>query len=181
MTNTTYLIWIIGKNKLEPTIIWHTGLKFKNTRPRWVDNCACGTVRWYWSADTLFWQLSIDDNIDVQLVFSWAPKLARVSVRVNIGFPVVQTDGRCTVTWLPNFLGWVDYDISLAMGLRPRAAPLNVVRIKKHSQNQIERQWSKSVKPLLHNQKVLKNTFQDTTIQSWRAFKRTFQGLAQKF
>ena len=29
---------------------------------------------------------------------------------------------RCTVTWLPNFLGWVDYHISLAMGLRPRAA-----------------------------------------------------------
>ena len=26
-----------------------------------------------------------------------------------------------TVTWLPNFLGWVDYHISLAMGLCPRA------------------------------------------------------------
>ena len=30
-----------------------------------------------------------------------------------IGMPVVRTDGRslarCTVTWLPNFLGWVDY------------------------------------------------------------------------
>ena len=38
----------------------------------------------------------IDHNIDVQpvqLVFSWAPKLAK-SVRVNIGFPVVRTDGR---------------------------------------------------------------------------------------
>ena len=35
------------------------------------------TVRWYWSADTLFWQLSIDDNIDVQSAFSWAPKVAR--------------------------------------------------------------------------------------------------------
>ena len=29
---------------------------------------------------------------------------------------------RCTVTWLPNFLGWVDYHISLVVGLRPRAA-----------------------------------------------------------
>ena len=38
-----------------------------------------------------------------------------------ISMPVVRTDGRCTVTWLPNFLGWVDYHISLAMGLRPRA------------------------------------------------------------
>ena len=55
-----------------------------------------------------------------------------------IGMPVVRTDGwaggrsvgrsvsRCTVTWLPNFLGWVDYHISLAMGLRSagRGAPL---------------------------------------------------------
>ena len=42
-----------------------------------------------------------------------------------IGMPVVRTDGRslawCTVTWLPNFLGWVDYHISLAMGLRRSA------------------------------------------------------------
>ena len=34
-----------------------------------------------WSADTLFWQLPIDHNIqlniNVQSVFSWAPKLAR--------------------------------------------------------------------------------------------------------
>ena len=35
-----------------------------------------------------------------------------------IGMPVVRTHGRCTVTWLPNFLGSVDYHISLAMGLR---------------------------------------------------------------
>ena len=46
-----------------------------------------------------------------------------------IGMPVVRTDGRslarCTVTWLPNFLGWVDYHISLAIGLRPRATVFN--------------------------------------------------------
>ena len=29
------------------------------------------------SGDILFWQLSIDHNIDMQLVFYWAPKLAR--------------------------------------------------------------------------------------------------------
>ena len=29
-------------------------------------------------------------------------------MRLNIGFPVVREGGRCTVTWLPNFLGWVD-------------------------------------------------------------------------
>ena len=32
--------------------------------------------------------------------------------------------GRCTVSWLPNFVGWVDYHISLAMGLAARGAPL---------------------------------------------------------
>ena len=26
------------------------------------------TVKWYWSAGTLFWQLSIGQNIDVQYV-----------------------------------------------------------------------------------------------------------------
>ena len=61
-----------------------------------VHTWARGTVRRYWLADALFWQLSIDNNIDVQLVFSWAPKLAK-SVRVNIGFPVVRTDGRRSV------------------------------------------------------------------------------------
>ena len=43
-----------------------------------------------------------------------------------IGMPVMRTDGRavgrCTVTWLPNFLGWVDYHISLPMRLLLRAA-----------------------------------------------------------
>ena len=49
----------------------------KNTRPRWTDTWAHHTVRWYWSADALFWQLSIDHNIDVQYEFSYAPKRAR--------------------------------------------------------------------------------------------------------
>ena len=33
-----------------------------------VDAWARDTVKWYWSAGTLFWQLSIDQNIDVQYV-----------------------------------------------------------------------------------------------------------------
>ena len=39
-----------------------------------------------------------------------------------IGMPLVRTNGRSlarsTFTWLPNFLRWVDYHISLVMGLR---------------------------------------------------------------
>ena len=79
--NTTYLIWILKKSKREPAIIWKRvncqRITSKNTRPWWVDTWARDTVRWYWSADTLFWQLSIDDNIDVQSASSWAPKVAR--------------------------------------------------------------------------------------------------------
>ena len=58
----------------------------------------------------------------VQLVFSWTPKLAK-SVRVNISFPVVRTDGRSVYgPRLPNFLGWVDL---LSNGAsRARGAPL---------------------------------------------------------
>ena len=83
----------------------------KNTWPRTADTWTHDMVRWYWSADTLFWQLSIDHNIDVQHVgnmsFRMLPNELQ-SVKLNIGFPVVQTDRQCMVTWLPNFLGWVD-------------------------------------------------------------------------
>ena len=44
-----------------------------------VDTWARDTLKWYWSSDTLFWQLPVDHNIDVQYVYiiSCAPKLAR--------------------------------------------------------------------------------------------------------
>ena len=51
--------------------------------------------------------------------FSSAPKLAR-KFESKHWFPY-GADGRRTVTWLPNLLRWVDYHISLAMGLRPCA------------------------------------------------------------
>ena len=48
-----------------------------------------------------------------------------------IGMPVVRTDGRslarCTVTWLPNFLGWVDYHTSLAMGRRAWSSAIRML------------------------------------------------------
>ena len=77
----TYWIWILKKSKREPAIIWKRvncqRITSKNTRPQWVDTWARDMARWYWSADTLFWQLSIDDNIDVQSAFPWTPKRAR--------------------------------------------------------------------------------------------------------
>ena len=96
-----------------------------------MDTWAHDTVKWYWSADILFWQPSIDHNIDVQLVFYWAPKLAR-KCESKHWFPC-GADGRsfvrCTVTWLPNFLGWVDlltHGAPLARASHPRAPLFNL-------------------------------------------------------
>ena len=70
------------------------------------------------------WHLSVDHNIDVQYVcnisFPMLPNELE-SVKLNIGFPVVRTNGRCTVTWSPNFLGWVD--------LLTHGAPLIIIII----------------------------------------------------
>ena len=74
-------IFDMNLKKTEPAIIWKRvncqRITSKNTRPWWVDTWVRDTVRWYWSADTLSWQLSIDHNIDVQSALSWAPKVAR--------------------------------------------------------------------------------------------------------
>ena len=47
--------------------------------------------------------------------------------------PVVRTDGRslarCTVTWLPNFLGWVVYHIFLSVVLRCAKKEIREIRI----------------------------------------------------
>ena len=38
---------------------------FTKNKPRWVGTRARDMVMWYWSADTLFWQLSTDHNMDM--------------------------------------------------------------------------------------------------------------------
>ena len=93
-------IFDMNLKKTEPAIIWKRvhcqRITSKNTRPWWVDTWARDTVRWYWSADTLLWQLSIDHNINVQYVCNISLAVLPnwlESVRLNIGFPVVRTDG----------------------------------------------------------------------------------------
>ena len=128
----THLSYELKKKKLEPAIIWKLvtcqRITPKNTRPRWVDTWAHDTIGWYCSADTLFWQLSIYHNIDVQSVFSWATKLARKCESKHWyacgadGGSVGRAYGHVItkLVWLPNFLGWVDYHDFLGMGIRPR-------------------------------------------------------------
>ena len=65
------------KSKREPAIIWKRMTSKKYSTLMGSTPEARDTVRWYWSSDTLFWQLSIDDNIDLQSAFSWTPKVAR--------------------------------------------------------------------------------------------------------
>ena len=114
------------------------------------------TVRWYWSADTLFCQLSIDHNIDVQSASSWAPRVVRkweskhwFSCGLE-GRPGAV--GWCIVTWLPNFLGWVDlqsYEAPAMRTLHACGAPLWRTITKINSSNKcsywyLNPTWSQS-------------------------------------
>ena len=81
--NTIYFIWI-KKIKLEPAIIWKLVTWQRITSKTYLTSMGRHLSprygKWYWSADTLFWQLSIDHNIDIQCVHyqsSCSPKLAR--------------------------------------------------------------------------------------------------------
>ena len=54
---------------------------------------------------------------------AWWVTGSQTSNTLDIGFSEGRTegwtDGR-TATWLPKFLGWIDYQILLGMGLRSR-------------------------------------------------------------
>ena len=76
----------------------HSIFRTIDRRPWCVETWARDTVKWYWSADTLFWQLSIDHNINVQYVciisFPVLPNWLE-SMRLNIDRDLVkQLTGR---------------------------------------------------------------------------------------
>ena len=67
--NKTYFIWMKKNQTWACDHLKTSNLSadnFKNNRPRWVNTWARDTVKWYWSADTLFWQLSIDHIVNGQ-------------------------------------------------------------------------------------------------------------------
>ena len=84
-----------------------------------MDTWARDTARWYCSADTLFWQLSIDDNIDVQSAFSWAPKETRKCESKH--WYACGADGRSVGRSRDYQIFWDGY-IYLTMVLRRRAS-----------------------------------------------------------
>ena len=69
----------------------------------------------------LFWQLSIDHNVDVQSVSSWAPKVVRKYESKH--WLSCGADGRRSVVGVRSrdYQFFWDGYITLAMGLYPRA------------------------------------------------------------
>ena len=63
---------------------------------------------------------------------------------------------RCTVTWLPNFLGWVDYHISLAMGRRAWSSANNNCN------------YDNLLQSIIYNYIAQKNTL-DVTLILWES------------
>ena len=85
---------------------------FKNIRTQWVNTRAHDTIRRYWSADTLFRQLSIDQNMDVHYRVAGSQTSLKVWDYTLVCLWCGRTEdraSRCTVTWMPNFLGWKDF------------------------------------------------------------------------
>ena len=123
------------------------------------------------------------DAFSVPFILSWLPYM--LIELFYIGMPAVRTDeralGRCTVTWLPNFLGWVDL-LSLVKSFfeihktgidlfRVIMNPLNVVSIKVRSVNTWSAVRSFSKKPICD----LWSMFEDTTCSRSRWFVKTEQ------
>ena len=71
LINTTYFICILENWTLACDHFKSSNLSANNfkkiTRTQWVDTWARDTVMWYSSAETLFWQLSIDHNMDCHI------------------------------------------------------------------------------------------------------------------
>ena len=70
------LTW--GRDPIENQYVCSGPLK-KSTWPRWALNLICDMIAWYRSADTLFWQVLIDNNMDVQFL-----KKARYKPKLNV-------------------------------------------------------------------------------------------------
>ena len=66
LMNATYCVCISKKIELEPAIIWKVATCRQITLKKHSNSVSRYLSRWYWSADTLFWQLSSNQNMDEQ-------------------------------------------------------------------------------------------------------------------
>ena len=113
----------LKKSKREPAIIWKriTSKKYSTLMSRHL------SPRYGQVILVSGYPVLTADNIDVQSAFSWAPKVSR-KCESKHWYAVVRTDGWSvgrSITWLPNFLGWVDLFTHGALLARfARGAPL---------------------------------------------------------
>ena len=77
---------------------------------------------WLFCCLCLSYAISHQNNLELHLGYHTRWLSYFTLVCLWCGRTVSRAGGRCTVTWLPNFLGWVDYFIFLPMVLRWRAS-----------------------------------------------------------
>ena len=95
--NTTYFIWI-KKNKLEPAIIWKLVTCQRITSKRYSTSVGR-------HLSLRYGKVILVSGYPVLTAVNWSQHWCAIYV-CNLWCG--RTGGRCTVTWLPNFLGWVD-------------------------------------------------------------------------
>ena len=118
--NTTYLIWILKKSKREPSIIWKR-INCQRITSKILDLDGSTPEPAIRSGDTgqripCFDSCQLMTALMCNQASSWAPKVARKCKSKH--WYACGADGR-SVTWLPNFLGWIDY---LSYGAPPTRA-----------------------------------------------------------
>ena len=119
----------LKKIKLEPAIIWKLVTCQRITSKRYSTSMGR-------HLSPRYGQVILVSGYPVLTAVNWSQHWRAICVQyqsscaakvaMNIGCPVVRTDGlsggraggRCTVTWLPNFLGRVVFFIFLPMVLR---------------------------------------------------------------
>ena len=102
-----------------------------NTWPPWVGTWAYDTILWLWSVASGYPVFDYND-MDVKHRLQ-ATTLAK-KLTFHIDCPVVRMDRRTSMSWLPKFLGWINYPVGEGGGCtplcglyRPCAAPSGYV------------------------------------------------------
>ena len=93
--------------------------------PRWGGIRARNTVMWFWSADTLFWQLSIDHNMDAYYQVKHRLQAPILAWKFDISHWLpcgADGCGRCTVMQLAEFLSFLRYGTLLVCTKNTRGA-----------------------------------------------------------
>ena len=142
--NKTYFIWMKKKIKLEPAIIWKLVTCQRITSKKYLTSMGH-------RLSPRYGQVILVSGYPVLTAVNWsqhwcaiceqyqsssASKLATKYEWTLVTLWCGRTGGRCTVTWIPNFLGWVDllsYGAALTRALRAWRTEKNEGRRNAHA------------------------------------------------